>query len=315
MTTDPLPSWRHGAIRNAILDFVEAVTTPGAGFVPEQERIAVFDHDGTLCCEQPVQIQAAFCRDRLKMLARANPSLAGRDPWRAFLEHDLDAIHALGKKGLFEVVFSAHAGMTMDAFRQAAAGWLADARHSGLGRRYADLAYQPQLELLALLRARGFQTWVVSGGGADFIRVFAESRYGVPAAQVIGSTIRTQVQETNGRLDLFKLAQLDRFNDREVKVEKIDLHIGRRPILAFGASDGDLAMLRYTLSGPGRRLALLLHHDDDDREIAYDRDFRLAPLADALDHADAWGLRCVSVARDWTAVFPPAGSPGRAKAA
>lgn len=309
--TDPLPSWRHGAIRNSILDFVEAVTTPGTGFVPEEERIAVFDHDGTLCCEYPVPIQAAFCQDRLKLLARANPPLADRDPYRAFLDHDLEAIHALGRKAVFEVAFSVHAGMTVDAFREAAAAWLATARHAKLGRRYIDLVYQPQLELMAFLRASGFQTWIVSGGGADFIRALSESRYGVPPAQVIGSTIRTQVQETNGRLDLFKLAQLDRFDDREVKVEKIDLHIGRRPILAFGASDGDLAMMRYTLSGPGRRLALLLHHDDEDREVAYDRDFRLAPLAEALDHADAWGLRTVSVARDWSAVFPAVENAGR----
>lgn len=313
--TDPLPSWRHGAIRNAILDFVEAVTTPGSSFAPENERIAVFDNDGTLWCEQPVQIQVAFCQDRLKALARANPSLADRQPYKAFLEHDLDAIRALGKKGVFEVAFSVHAGMTADAFRQTAAGWLAEARHPKLGRRYIDLVYQPQLELLAFLRANGFQTWVVSGGGSDFIRSFAETRYGIPPTRIIGSTVRTQVQETNGRLDLFKLAQLDSFDDREVKVENIGLHIGRRPLLAFGNSDGDLAMMRYTLSGPGRRLALLLHHDDDDREVAYDRDFALGPLAEALDHADAWGLRVVSVARDWSTVFPPAGIPRRSKAA
>lgn len=303
--TSPLPSWRHGAIRTAILDFVEAVTTEGPQFVPEADRIAVFDNDGTLWCEQPVQVQVAFCQDRLKALARANPTLADRQPYKAFLEHDLATLHALGKKGVFEIAFSVHTGMTLEAFRETAGAWLAEARHPKLGRRYLDLVYQPQLELLAYLRANGFQTWVVSGGGADFIRTFAEARYGVPPSQVIGSTVRTQVQETSGRLNLFKLAQLDSFDDREVKVENIGLHIGRRPILAFGNSDGDLAMMRYTLSGPGRRLALLLHHDDEDREFAYDRDFRLSPLAEALDHADAYGLRRVSIARDWAQVFPP----------
>lgn len=310
--TSPLPSWRPGAIRNAILEFVEAVSTPGPSFVPEAERIAVFDNDGTLWCEQPVQVQVAFCQDRLKALVRANPTLADRQPYKAFLEHDLAAIHALGKKGVFEVAFSVHAGMTLDAFRQSATDWLAEARHPKLGRRYLDLVYQPQLELLDHLRSHGFQTWIVSGGGADFIRTFAEGRYGVPPAQVIGSTVRTQVQESGGRLNLFKLAQLDSFDDREVKVENIGLHIGRRPILAFGNSDGDLAMMRYTLSGAGRRLALLLHHDDADREFAYDRDFRLSPLVEALDHADAYGLRLVSIARDWVGVFPPEEKRSRA---
>lgn len=304
--TTPLPSWRPGAIRDAIIEFVEAVSTPeGPGYLPESERIAVFDNDGTLWCEQPVQVQVAFSEARLKQMARDNPALAERQPYKAFLEQDVATIHALGKKGVFEVAFAAHAGMTTDAFGQLARRWLKDARHPRFGRRYVDLVYQPQLELMGYLRANGFQTWIVSGGGADFIRVFAEARYGVPPSQVIGSTVRTQVQETNGRLDLFKLAQLDTFDDREVKVENIGLHIGRRPVFAFGNSDGDLSMMRYTLSGPGRRLALLLHHDDADREVAYDREFRLSPLVEALDHADAYGLRRVSMARDWVTVFPP----------
>jgi phosphoglycolate phosphatase-like HAD superfamily hydrolase len=304
--TAPLPSWRPGVIRDAILDFVDAVTSPGsAAHVPEPERIAVFDNDGTLWCEQPLQVQVAFSQARLKQLARSNPELADRQPYKAFLEHDLPTIHALGKKGVFEIAFAVHAGMTVDAFRQAAEHWLADAKHPRFERRYVDLVYQPQLELMDYLRANGFQTWIVSGGGADFIRTFAEARFGVPPSQVIGSTVRTQVQEQNGRLDLFKLPQLDTFDDREVKVENIGLHIGRRPILAFGNSDGDLSMMRYTLSGSGRRLALLLHHDDAEREVAYDREFRLSPLVKALDHADAYGLRRVSMSRDWATVFPP----------
>ena len=300
----PLPSWRPGAIRDAILEFVDAVTTTGPDFVPEPERVAVFDNDGTLWCEQPVQNQIAFSQDRLKALARANPSLADRQPFKAFIEHDLETIKSLGKKGVFEVAFSVHAGMTTEAFRETAQRWLSEARHPRVGRRYLDLVYQPQIELLSFLRANGFQTWIVSGGGAEFIRTFAETRYGIPPAQVIGSTVRTQVQEIQGRLELLKLAQLDSFDDREVKVENIGLHIGQRPILAVGNSDGDLAMMRYTLSGSGRGLALLIHHDDDDREIAYDRDFRLSPLVEALDYCDAYGLRRVSVARDWAVVFP-----------
>lgn len=301
----PLASWRPGAIRDAILEFVEAVTTPGPSFVERAERIAVFDNDGTLWCEQPVQIQIAFSQDQLKALVRTNPSLADRQPFKAFIEHDLEAIRALGKKGVFEVAFAVHAGTTTEVFRETARQWLSEARHPGFGRRYLDLVYQPQIELLSFLRESGFQTWIVSGGGAEFIRSFAETSYGIPPSQIIGSTVRTQVHETRGRLDLLKLAQLDSFDDREVKVENIGLHIGRRPILAVGNSDGDLAMMRYTLSGAGRRMALLVHHDDDDREIAYDRAFKLSPLVEALDHGDAYGLRRISVARDWAAVFPP----------
>jgi phosphoglycolate phosphatase-like HAD superfamily hydrolase len=301
---DPLPSWRAGAIRKAIVDFVEAVTTRGNHFVPVAERIAVFDNDGTLWCEQPVQPQVAFAQARLKHLVRTNPGLAERAPYKAFLSHDLMAIKALGKRGVFEVAFAVHAGMTVDNFIRSAKDWLNETSHPRLDRRYTDLVYQPQLELLDYLRAHDFQTWIVSGGGSDFIRAFAENRYGVPPERVIGSTVRTQVQDTNGHLDIFKLPHLESFDDREVKVENIGLHIGRRPILAFGNSDGDLSMMRYTLSGPGKRLALLLHHDDGDREVAYDRDFVLSPLVEALDRADLYGIKRVSMSRDWATVFP-----------
>ena len=304
MTQTVLPSWRTGVVRDAVLDFVDAVSKPGPNFIPEPERIAVFDNDGTLWCEQPVQVQVQFSQDQVERMAKANPALRDRQPYKAFLERDLATIHGLGKKGVFEVAFAVHAGMTVDDFGHSAADWLVRARHPKFGRGFTDLVYQPQLELMDYLRAHGFQTWIVSGGGADFIRAFAEDRYGVPPSQVIGSTVRTQVQENGRRLELFKLAQLDSFDDREVKVENIGLHIGRRPIFAFGNSDGDLAMLRYTLSGPGRRLALLLHHDDDVREVAYDREFRLSPLVEALDHADAYGIRVVSMAKDWDVVFP-----------
>jgi hypothetical protein len=305
-----LPAWRPGSIRDAILEFVEAVTDPaGAAFVPPGERIAVFDNDGTLWCEQPVQVQVRFSQARLEKLANVNPGLRDRQPYKAFIEHDLPNIHALGKQGVFEVAFAVHAGMTVEDFMDAASEWLRRARHPSLGRGYTELVYQPQLELMDYLRDNGFQTWIVSGGGADFIRTFAEDCYGVPPSQVIGSTVRTQVQESGRRLDLFKLAQLDSFDDREVKVENIGLHIGRRPIFAFGNSDGDLSMMRYTLSGPGRRLALLLHHDDDDREVAYDRGFKLSPLVEALDSADAYGIRVVSMVRDWATVFPAREQP------
>lgn len=301
----PLPSWRPGAVRDAVVGFVEAVTEQGGpDFVPPAERIAVFDNDGTLWCEQPVQVQVAFAQARIEAMAQADPSMRTRLPFKAFFDHDLAAIHALGKQGVFEVAFASHAGMTVAAFRDIARAWLAEATHPKFRRLYTDLVYRPQLELLGYLRTNGFKTFIVSGGGADFIRAFAERTYGVPPEQVIGSTVDTRLDEVDGRLELTKLPALHSFDDREEKVRNIGLHIGRRPILAVGNSDGDLAMMRYALSGEGRRLALLVHHDDDDREVAYDRDFRLSPLVEALDRADDYGLTVISVKRDWAHLFP-----------
>ncbi|KQW72839.1 hypothetical protein ASE17_07655 [Phenylobacterium sp. Root77] len=305
--TQSLPSWNDAAARRAIVDFVTAVTTEGGpDFVPAAERIAVFDNDGTLWCEQPLQVQVLFTLDRASAMAMADPALAQRQPFKAFLDHDMAAIHALGKEGVFEFAFAIHAGMPVEAFQDEVRQWLASARHPKLDRPYTQVVYQPQLELLAYLRANGFKTFIVSGGGVDFMRAFAEHVYGVPPEQVIGSSVKTELRETNGRFQLTKLAQLDTFDDRAVKPANIWLHIGRRPILAFGNSDGDQAMLRYTLDGPGRRLALIVHHDDDTRESAYDRDFKLSPLTDTLDRAAEFGIHVVSVKNDWAQVFPPA---------
>ncbi|CAN7484958.1 HAD family hydrolase [Phenylobacterium sp. LjRoot219] len=304
---DPMPSWREGEAKTAILQFVAAVTTAGSpDFTPEGERIAVFDNDGTLWCEQPAQAQVLFAQARAAELAAADPSLKTREPFRAFLAHDMAAIRALGKEGVMAFAFAVHAGMTVEAFDQVARDWLAQASHPIFKRPFTQIIYQPQLELLAFLRASGFKTFIVSGGGVDFMRAFAEQTYGVPPEQVIGSSVKLRFDPADdGPCQVTKLAELNSFDDREVKVQNIALHIGRRPILAFGNSDGDLAMMRYTVSGPGRRLALLLHHDDAAREVAYDREFRLSPLAEALDHADRYGLRVVSMARDWGVVFPP----------
>ena len=305
--SQPLPSWRSGKARDAIVEFVNAVTVQGgADFVPPPERIAVFDNDGTLWCEQPVQVQVAFAQARLHQLADADPTLRRRQPYKAFLDRDLATIHTLGKQGVFEVAFAAHSGLTVEAFDKLSKAWLATTLHPKFKRRYTELVYQPQLELLAHLRENGFKTFIVSGGGADLMRSFAEQTYGIPPEQVVGSSVKTELKEIDGELQLMKLAELQSFDDREVKVQNIGLHIGRRPILAFGNSDGDLAMMRYTLSGAGRRLALLVHHDDDEREVAYDRDFRLSPLVEALDKADDYGITIVSVAKDWAEVFPPA---------
>jgi phosphoserine phosphatase len=302
---DPLPSWNDTATKTAIQDFVAEATTIGSTkFRPRDERVAVFDNDGTLWCEQPVQAQVLFAMSRAQEMATADPSLRERQPFKAFLEHDMKTIHALGKQAVFEFAFSVHAGMTVDAFSRIARTWLATERHPVLRRPYTDTVYKPQIELMAFLRANGFKTFIVSGGGLDFMRAFAERAYGVPPWQVIGSTVKTHFQMVDGRCELMKLAELGSFNDRDAKVENIGLHIGRKPIFAFGNSDGDLAMLRYTMSGTGPCMSLLLHHDDAVREMEYDREFRLSPLSEALDRAAEFGIRIVSMKNDWAKVFP-----------
>jgi phosphoglycolate phosphatase-like HAD superfamily hydrolase len=302
--SEPLGSWTDGPARAAILDFVARVTREGGpDYVPPAERIATFDNDGTLWCEQPVQTQVFFLLDRVMALATDDPSVADREPFRAFLAHDHETLHALGKRAITELVFATHSGMTEGEFEDIAHAWFAQAKHPKLGRLFTRCTYAPQVELLAYLRANGFKTFIVSGGGIDLIRAFAEQAYGIPREQVIGSSARLRYDAHDGRAVLMKLAELNSFDDREAKPQNIALHIGRRPILAFGNSDGDLAMLRFTRTGAGARLALLLHHDDAEREFAYDRAFRLSPLAEALDHADAYGITVVSMKRDWGCVF------------
>jgi len=299
-----LEGWNEGAAKSAIVDFVARTTKAGGPeYVPPAERIATFDNDGTLWCEQPVQVQVFFTRARVAELAAQDPSMRERQPFKAFLEGDQRALAALGKKGVMEIAFATHAGMTEDAFAELAGAWLASAKHPTLGHLFAECVYRPQVELLDYLRANGFKTFIVSGGGVDFMRAYAAKAYGIPPEQVIGSSVRTRFEMQDGRGELMKLAELDSFDDRDEKPANIGRHIGRRPILAFGNSDGDLAMLRYVKTGPGARLALLLHHDDAEREFAYDREFRLSPLAEALDKAQAYGITTVSMKRDWRTVF------------
>jgi hypothetical protein len=304
-----LDSWNDGAAKSAILDFVARITKEGGrDYVPPAERIATFDNDGTLWCERPVQVQVFFLTDRVKQLAAHDPSLEERQPFKAFLAHDHKTLHALGKQGLMELFAATHAGMVEEEFDRIARAWFADARHPTLGRLFQECTYQPQVELLDYLRENYFRTFIVSGGGIDLIRAFAEDAYGIPREQVIGSSAKLKFEATGERPTLMKLGELNSFDDREAKPQNIGLHIGRRPILAFGNSDGDLAMLRYTRSGPGARLALLLHHDDVEREFAYDREFRLSPLKEALDKAGEYGITVVSMKRDWKAVFEGAAS-------
>jgi hypothetical protein len=259
-----------------------------------------------LWCEQPVQVQIFFAQDRLAALAEKDPSLKERQPFKAFLEHDLKTLKSLGKQAVFETAFMTHASVTEEAFGKIVRHWFAAAKHPKLDRLFTQCIYAPQVELLEFLRANGFKTFIVSGGGIDLMRAFAEEAYGIPPEQVIGSSVKTAFDVDGDTIGLMKLSELNSFDDREVKVQNIGLHIGRRPILAFGNSDGDLAMLRYTKAGKGARLALLLHHDDADREFAYDRAFKLSPLVEALDKAADYGIAVVSMKQDWKQVFAKA---------
>lgn len=299
-----LRSWSDGPVKSSILDFVGRVTqSDGPEFTPLAERIAVFDNDGTLWCEQPLPVQAFFLVERVKVLAAQHPEMKQRQPFKALLEHDIKTLQALGKQALFELFFATHAGMTTEEFDPLVREWFDTARHPTLDRLFKECTYVPQLELLDYLRANGFKTYMVSGGGIDFIRSLASDAYGIVREQVIGSSQKLRFDVRGSETVLTKLAELNSFNDHEAKPQNIGLHIGRRPILAFGNSDGDLAMLRYTKAGKGARLALLVHHDDAAREFAYDRDFRVSPLAEALDKASDYGITVVSMTRDWGRVF------------
>ena len=299
-----LPSWRDSQAKQAIVSFVAAVTSQeSATFVPLGQRVAVFDNDGTLWCEQPLQAQVFFLIDRVRELASKDSTMKDRQPFKALLNQDYKTLFGLGKQALFELAFATHAGMTEETFEPIARDWLASVKHPKFGRLFKDCTYRPQLELLDYLRQHGFGTHIVSGGGVDFIRAFAQEAYGIPRENVVGSSVKTRFELQDGHGVVRKLAELDSFDDHETKPANISLHIGRRPLLAFGNSDGDLPMLRYTKTGAGARLALLLHHDDAEREFAYDREFALSPLAEALDNADAYGITLVSMKHDWSSVF------------
>lgn len=302
---DPLPSWREGPRRTALLDFVAAVTTQGAaGYVPPPERIAVFDNDGTLWLEQPAYVQAVFIRDRLRALAPHRPEWQQDPLFQAALAGDLHAVAAGGAEGLLRLSGAAQAGTSPEAFRGIAADWLANARHPRWNRAYPRLVYRPMLELLAFLRASGFTTFLVSGGGVEFVRAFAEDSYGVPPHQVVGSTLELMPGVAEGRITLTRGPRADFIDDGPGKPVGIARQIGRRPIAAFGNSDGDYEMLRYTTEGAGPRLGMILHHDDAEREYAYDRESPIGRLARALDEAPARGWQVVSMRADWSRVFP-----------
>ncbi|WP_461335357.1 HAD family hydrolase [Bradyrhizobium embrapense] len=304
--TDPLPSWNDGAAKRAIVGFVARVTTPGGrDFVPPAERIAIFDNDGTLWTEQPFYFQLAFALDRVKAMAPEHPDWKTRQPFKAILEGDSKALAAAGEKGLLQIMAVTHAGMTTDAFASSVRDWLAAARHPRFNRSYDSLVYQPMLELLAYLRANGSKTFVVSGGGVEFMRPWMERVYGIPPEHVVGSSgvVKFQIG-ADGRPALMKEAKVEFIDDGPGKPVGINRFIGRRPIFAFGNSDGDLQMLQWTAAGPGARFAGIVHHTDEVREYAYDRQSKIGKLDKALDAAAAGGWTMVDMKQDWKEVFP-----------
>ncbi len=302
---DPLPSWNDGAAKQAIVAFVRATTTPGlSSYAPPAERVAVFDNDGTLWAEQPAYFQLLFALDRVKALAPQHPEWKTTQPFKAALEGDMKALAAAGEKGLLQLVMASHAGNTPEEFQQIVKEWLATALHPRFKRPYTELVYQPMLELLAYLRANGFKTFIVSGGGIEFVRAWSEKVYGIPPEQVVGSSIETKYEVRNGTPTLVRLPKIDFIDDKAGKPVGINRHIGRRPIAAFGNSDGDFQMLEWTTAGPGARFGLLLHHDDAEREYAYDRKSHVGKLDRGLDEAAARGWVVVSIKRDWNRVFP-----------
>jgi phosphoserine phosphatase len=300
----PLSSWNDGGPRRAILAFVERVTRKGGpDYVAPAARIAVFDNDGTLWSEQPMYVQLAFTIDRVKTLAPSHPEWKTTQPFKAVLAGDTEALASTGERGLLQLVMASHAGITTTEFEQVVREWIATARHPKTGRPYTEMVYQPMLELLAYLRANGFKTFIVSGGGVEFMRPWTEQVYGVPPEQVIGSSIKTRYEVRAGKPALVRLADVNFIDDKEGKPVAIQQVIGRRPIAAFGNSDGDFQMLEWTSAGPGPRLALLVHHDDAAREVAYDRESHVGRLARGLDEAATRGWIVASMKRDWMRVF------------
>jgi hypothetical protein len=302
--TDPLPSWNDGPAKKAIGEFVTKITKEGSPeFVPLEERIATFDNDGTLWVEQPMYTQLAFALDRVKALAPQHPEWKEKQPFKAVLDGDLKGMEAAGLKGLVELVTSTHAGMTTEEFQSIVKNWLATARHPRLQRPYTECVYQPMLELLAYLRANGFKTYIVTGGGVEFLRPWTKKVYGVPPEQVIGSSIKVKYELRDGKPVLVRLPEVDFIDDKSGKPVGIHKFIGRRPIMAFGNSDGDFEMLQWVTTGKGPRFGLIVHHTDAEREYAYDRDTHFGRLDKALDAAPKNGWVVVDMKKEWKRVF------------
>jgi len=302
---DPLPSWNDTASKRAIVSFVEKTTAQDSpDFVPIPERVAVFDNDGTLWAEQPMYFQLFFALDRIRALAPQHPEWQEKEPFASLLKGDGKAALAEGEKAILEIIMATHAGMTTTEFEKIVNDWIATAKHPKTGMRYTEMVFQPMLELLAYLRANDFKTFIVSGGGIEFMRPWTEQVYGIPPEQVVGSSIQTKFELRDSTPVLVRLPKMNFVDDKEGKPVGIHSHIGRRPIAAFGNSDGDLQMLQWTAAGKGARLCLIVHHTDADREWAYDRKSHIGQLDKALDEAKARGWTVVDMKTDWKRIFP-----------
>ena len=303
--TDRLPSWNDGLARKAILDFITRTTTVGSDeFVPVPERIAVFDNDGTLWAEQPVYFQLAFALDRVKAIAPQHPEWKDREPFKSVLARDSAGLAAAGEKGLLEIMAATQTGMTTEEFTHMVEQWIATARHPRFNRPYTDLVYQPMLELMALLRTNRFKTFIVSGGGVEFMRPWTEKIYGIPPEQVVGSSGVVKFELRDGKPVLVKEPKVEFVDDGPGKPVGINRFIGRRPVFAFGNSDGDQQMLEYTAGGAGARFMGLVHHTDAQREFAYDRESHIGKLDKALDEAVQRNWVVIDMKTDWNTIFP-----------
>lgn len=303
---DPLASWNEGAAKRSIIAFVDRVTVEGTdAYVPPADRIAVFDNDGTLWAERPAYFQLLFALDQVKILAAGHPEWKTQEPFASLLRGDVQAALAGGERAIMEILMATHAGMTTGEFEARVKTWIATAKHPVTGRPFTGMIYQPMVELLGYLRARGFKTFIVSGGGVEFMRPWAEAAYGIPPEQVIGSSIKTKFELRDGKPVLLRLPELNFLDDKEGKPVGIHRHIGRRPIAAFGNSDGDLAMLQWTAAGTGPSFCLYVHHTDATREWAYDRQSPVGQLDKGLDEARVRGWTVVDMRNDWKAIYVP----------
>jgi len=302
---DPLPSWNEGATKQAIVDFVSEVTNPDSeSFVAPGDRIATFDNDGNLWSEQPLYFQLFYAIDRIKAEAENHPEWNEKEPFKSVLKGDMGKALSYGEHGIVEMVMGSHAGMSNDAFQTQVKDWLSTSKHPRFDKPYNELIYQPMLELLVYLRANDFKTFIVSGGGIEFMRAWVEEAYGIPSDQVIGSSIKTELVEQDGKLVIQRLPELDFIDDKEGKPIGINKFIGKRPIFASGNSDGDLPMIQWTTQGEGPRFGLYVHHTDSVREWAYDRESSIGRLDKGLDEAAANGWTVIDMQRDWKVVYP-----------
>lgn len=302
---DDLPSWNDGASKQAIITFVTAVSTEGGtDYVAPAERVAVFDNDGTLWSEQPMYVQLAFVLDRIKAMAPEHPEWTETEPFKSVLAGDLAGLAASGEKGLMQLLGATHSGMTSEEFTKIADDWIETSRHPKTGKPYTSMIYQPMLELISYLKANGFKVFIVSGGGIEFMRPWTEKVYGIPPENIVGSSIKSKYEVKDGKPEIVRLPEIEFVDDGPGKPVGIYTHIGRRPIAAFGNSDGDFQMLEWTTSRPGRSFGLIVHHDDADREYAYDRKSHFGKLDKGLDEGPKRGWTIVSVKTDWKTVYP-----------